>query len=141
MTVILTELVSGSSCRICAMRVGRDYPVSTFFDEQRRDRPGELQKLLTLIKTVSNKGISHNSQKCRYFNEQKLFEFKTPGGLRLFAFWGAEQSLVVCSHGFVKQSQKTPPKELRRATRARETYFESAQKGPITYEYPDRYPF
>ena len=35
---------------------------------------------------------------------------------RLFAFWDKEsRSMVVATHGLIKKSQKTPPKEIRRA--------------------------
>lgn len=37
---------------------------------------------------------------------------------RLFAFWdarGAAETLIVCTHGLDKKTQKTPPQEIRKA--------------------------
>ena len=44
---------------------------------------------------------------------------------RLFAFWDTvEQTLVVVTHGIVKKTQKTPKKEIARAERLRQEYFD-----------------
>lgn len=39
---------------------------------------------------------------------------------RLLAFWHTEvKSLVICTHGFEKKTQKTPPNEIRKAEERR----------------------
>lgn len=56
-----------------------------------------------------------------------IWEFRTKfNGMayRLFAFWDTdEQALVVCTHGIVKKTQKTPPGEIAKAERIRREYF------------------
>lgn len=43
---------------------------------------------------------------------------------RLFAFWDTEgQTLVIATHGIVKKTQKTPSKEIAKAERIRQEYF------------------
>ena len=43
---------------------------------------------------------------------------------RLFAFWDTEmEALVVATHGMVKKTQKTPKKEIEKAERIRQEYF------------------
>ena len=43
---------------------------------------------------------------------------------RLFAFWDTEiEALVVATHGIVKKTQKTPKKEIEKAERIRQEYF------------------
>ena len=43
---------------------------------------------------------------------------------RLFAFWDTEiRTLVVATHGMVKKTQKTPKKEIEKAERIRNEYF------------------
>ena len=43
---------------------------------------------------------------------------------RLFAFWDTEiRTLVVATHGIVKKTQKTPKKEIEKAERIRQEYF------------------
>lgn len=45
---------------------------------------------------------------------------------RLIAFWDKkERSLVVCTHGFVKKSQRTPEKEIAKAESIRLDYEKS----------------
>ncbi len=43
---------------------------------------------------------------------------------RLFAFWDTEaETLVVATHGIVKKTQRTPQKEIGKAERIRQEYF------------------
>ena len=45
---------------------------------------------------------------------------------RLLAFWDTEsETLVVATHGFIKKTQKTPHKEIKRAETIRRIYFET----------------
>ena len=57
-----------------------------------------------------------------------MFEFKTKGGVRVMGFWD-EGLLIVCTHGFLKKSQKTPPGEIDRAVVARFEYFAAKEQG------------
>ena len=58
-----------------------------------------------------------------------FWEFRTHhSGMsyRLIAFWDKkERSLVVCTHGFVKKSQRTPEKEIAKAESIRLDYEKS----------------
>ena len=43
---------------------------------------------------------------------------------RLFAFWDTrEDALVITTHGIIKKTQKTPTREIRKAERIRQEYF------------------
>ena len=59
----------------------------------------------------------------------ELWEFRIDGPnhtYRLFAFWdgrGPAETLVVCTHGLDKKTQKTPPAALAKAERIRRAYF------------------
>lgn len=45
---------------------------------------------------------------------------------RLFAFWDKEKdTLVIATHGIIKKTQKTLTKEIAKAERIRQTYFEN----------------
>jgi phage-related protein len=60
---------------------------------------------------------------------QELWEFRVDGPnhtYRLFAFWdnrGETETLIVCTHGFDKKTQKTPKAEIAKAERIRREYF------------------
>lgn len=48
---------------------------------------------------------------------------------RLFAFWDTEaEALVVVTHGIVKKMQKTPKKEIEKADKIRQEYFNTKKK-------------
>lgn len=49
---------------------------------------------------------------------------------RIFAFWDSteENTLIVGTHGFDKKSNKTPPKEIKKAEDIKKKYFESKNK-------------
>ena len=45
---------------------------------------------------------------------------------RLFAFWDTQtDTLVIATHGIIKKTQKTPKKEIAKAERIRQEYFDA----------------
>jgi len=60
-----------------------------------------------------------------------IWEFRTLyNGIayRLFAFWDRtkkNETLVIATHGMIKKTQKTPPKEIERAENIREHYLKN----------------
>ncbi len=80
------------------------------------------------------KKVAYNIQKSREVNDTKIlkkltdeiWEFRTrydKQQIRLLAFWDPNlKSLVVCSHGFVKKTQKTPKSEIEKALEFRKKY-------------------
>ena len=58
----------------------------------------------------------------------EIWEFRTDfngNAYRLLSFWdNEERALVVATHGFSKKSQKTPRKEIKKAERLRQAYFD-----------------
>jgi phage-related protein len=58
----------------------------------------------------------------------EIWEFRTlfnGSCYRLFSFWDTEtETLVIATHGIVKKSQKTSPKEITKAEEIRKKYFE-----------------
>jgi phage-related protein len=55
------------------------------------------------------------------------------GRLRVLWFYDAGR-LVVCSHGFVKRTRKTPAAEIERAQAAYEAYQAAKRGGPLQVE-------
>jgi len=50
---------------------------------------------------------------------------------RLFSFWHKTESietLVVATHGILKKTQKTPPKEIKKAEEIRKQYLDNKTK-------------
>ena len=81
---------------------------------------------------TASSGPPRTQEKCRFFRELRVFELKTRGGVRVMAFWD-EGNLIICSHAFMKKSQKTPRGELDRARKARDEYFTAKRTNQLTF--------
>ena len=80
------------------------------------------------------KKVAYNIQKAREVNDTKVLkkltedicEFRTrfdKQQIRLLAFWDPNlKSMIICSHGFVKKTQKTPKSEIDKALEFRRKY-------------------
>lgn len=80
------------------------------------------------------KKIAYNIQKSREVNDTKIlkklteeiWEFRTrydKQQIRLLAFWDPNlKSLIVCTHGFITKTQKTPKSEINKALEFRKKY-------------------
>lgn len=82
--------------------------------------------------------ILYNVARASYLNDPKIFkklentdiwEFRTLFDnmqYRLLAFWdkrNGQNTLVIATHGFIKKTQKTPPREIQHAQLIMELYF------------------
>jgi phage-related protein len=86
--------------------------------------------------------IYYNLKKSQFVSDNELFkkltdsiwEFRTlynSRAYRLFAFWDkvdGKNTLVVATHGILKKTQKTPPKEIKKAEDIRRQYLENKNK-------------
>lgn len=102
----------------------------------------EAKKFLKTLQPRTTKKVFYNIDLAEQTNDPKLFkklkseiwEFRTKyAGLqiRLLAFWDKTDSkeiLVIATHGFIKKVDKVPAKEIDRAIRLRDEYFERKQK-------------
>lgn len=98
-----------------------------FIEEQPRD---VQKKIMTNIQYVEE-GIT-NTELFKKLKGSEIWELRTQyGGMayRILAFWDKKQrSLVIATHGFVKKTAKTPPKEIARAEAIMNKYYESKEK-------------
>lgn len=96
--------------------------------------------LESLPEKVQDK-VVYNINKARFLTDKTLFEklgdsdiweFRTIyNGMayRLFAFWDNEaKALVVATHGLIKKTQKTPPRDIAKAERIRNEYINEKKK-------------
>jgi len=98
-----------------------------------------LPKAVEFLENLDEKTrekIYYNIRKSQFVRDNELFkklgdwiwEFRTLYNnktYRLFAFWdnAIEQNvLVVATHGILKKTQKTPPKEIEKAEEIRKQY-------------------
>ena len=103
--------------------------------------PEAIEFLEALDDKISEK-IYYNIKKAQFVNDKELFkklndfiwEFRTlykSKAYRLFSFWDKTQeneTLVIATHGILKKTQKTPPKEIKKAEEIRKQYLENKLK-------------
>lgn len=99
----------------------------------------EAEEFIAGLNPKSIKKILYNIDLAEQTNDPKLFkklineiwEFRTKyEGLqiRLLAFWDkteTKKTCVIATHGFIKKVDKIPSKEIERAIRLKEKYFNS----------------
>ncbi|UUZ69636.1 type II toxin-antitoxin system RelE/ParE family toxin [Polaromonas sp. P2-4] len=74
-----------------------------------------------------------NSAQCHQVDaNNKIYEFIS-GKLRVLFFQGSTGSVVICTHMFLKKTQKTPPKEVNKAIRARKEYEQAEKAGLVEW--------
>lgn len=97
----------------------------------------EAIEFLENLDDKTREKIYYNIKKSQFISDNELFkkltefiwEFRTlynSKAYRLFAFWDkidGRETLVVATHGILKKTQKTPPKEIEKAEEVRKQYF------------------
>jgi phage-related protein len=116
---------------------GRDRCATlAFFQDQAHLRPKEFDKLSALLQRVADSGPPNDTDKFKDLKgENGICEFKTSGGLRLLCFWD-EGSLIVTTHGYLKDKQKAPKRELERAQQFKRGYFAAKKNGHLYHAEP-----
>jgi len=102
----------------------------------------EAVEFLNELDDKTREKIYYNLRKAQFTNDNELFkklneniwEFRTlynSKAYRLFSFWDNtknSQTLVIATHGILKKTQKTPPKEIKKAEEIRKSYLENKFK-------------
>ena len=102
----------------------------------------EAIEFLEALDDKTREKIYYNIRKVQFVNDNELFkklndfiwEFRTSynsKAYRLFSFWdkiNGKETLVVATHGILKKTQKTPPKEIKKADEIRKQYLNNKTK-------------
>ncbi|MDD4149817.1 MAG: type II toxin-antitoxin system RelE/ParE family toxin [Bacteroidales bacterium] len=97
----------------------------------------EAVEFLGSFEKKEREKIIYNIYKAKVTQDQEVFKklsddiwkFRTlfnKTHFRLFAFWDKTEpveKLVVSTHGIIKKTKKTPPKEIQKAVQIKEKYF------------------
>lgn len=96
----------------------------------------EAVEFLEILDDKTREKIYYNIKKSQYITDNELFkklndniwEFRTlykSKAYRIFAFWDKTESsetIVLATHGIIKKTNKTPPKEIEKAENIRKQY-------------------
>ena len=92
-----------------------------------RSLPLKVQQKITYNFKKTELGVM-DKELFKKLENSEIWEFRTlfnGNCYRLFSFWDTEtETLVIDTHGIIKKSQKTPPKEITKAEEIRKKYFE-----------------
>jgi len=119
----LELITEGSAFTIYGMMAGE--PVTQFLEKLRKMDDAEYARIDRRITQMAERGSSRRQDE---FNDlgNGLFEMKSRGGTRIMFFYD-KGWLVICTHGFVKKSQKTPRRQLELA-RTRKSEYEQHRR-------------
>lgn len=130
---------NGPQVFICALATqatdgGKDpCPTLDFFKTVAAQQPEETAKMAKLLQHIACDGPPANEEKFKHLpGTESLYEIKTTR-LRVLCFWD-DNRLIVCTHGFVKKTNKTPKRELNRAEQKRADYFRAKKSGVLNHE-------
>ena len=101
-----------------------------------------VRQFLTKLDKKASSKIVFNMRKVQVTVDPELFkkltddiwEFRTKYNknyYRLLAFWDKtdnKETLVVCAHGFIKKTKKTPKSDIEKAKLIMKNYFENGNK-------------
>lgn len=105
-----------------------------FFEGLGANLEKNADHMLQLLERVAVTGPPRNTD-VSHLIQDDIWEF-IKGRLRVFWFYD-EGRVVVCTHGIVKKSQKTPKQAIEHAKQAREVYFAAKRCGALRIEEED----
>lgn len=88
---------------------------------------------LKVILNIDKSKVRNDNTLFKKLNNE-IWEFRTLYNgkqIRIFAFWDKTdeiEKLVLATHGIIKKTDKTPPKEIQKAESIRKLYFELKNK-------------
>lgn len=105
------------------------------FNEIEATYEASRDRLMSYFEQVSVTGPKAlNAVQCHQVDaNSKISEFIS-GKLRVLFFQGAQGNVVICTHMFLKKTQKTPPKELRKAVKAKRQYEQAEKVGQVEWK-------
>ena len=119
----LRLVIEGAAFTIYAMEMGET--LHQFLADLEQSDLKEHDRILARLDQLAERGASRRRDE---FNNLGggLYEAKTASGSRVVFFY-EQNRIVICTHGFVKKSRKTP-KRLLRAARDRKQLYEAARR-------------
>jgi phage-related protein len=99
--------------------------VEIFVDGLAASFSSSAEGLLIMLERHSRQGPdAFNTAQVHYVDQkEKIYEY-IKGRLRLFWFEDGDR-VVICTHGIIKKTQKTPKREIDRAIRVKRAYEDS----------------
>lgn len=131
--IIAYEVRRGARFRLIAIGTQENEKIHLpYFEFQKQaaiQAAKEWPKLVRILDYVADAGPPKDEEKSKLLRE-KIFEFRTKGGLRLLWFYD-EGNVVICVNGYIKQGQKTPNAEIDAAIQWKNDYLTAKRTGTL----------
>lgn len=129
---MILRTVSSGLYRVLAACTSRgDCELLSFLDDMEGRMEKDAIRIMNLLDRTAKKGPSKRTEISHQI-EDEVYEF-IQGRLRVLWFYD-EGRIVICTHGFVKKTKKTPRGEIARAREIRRRYIEDKANGRIAIE-------
>lgn len=102
-----------------------------FFEGLGPNLEKDMDHMLQLLERVAAEGPPRNTEVSHKI-QGEIWEF-IKGRLRVFWFYDKGR-VVVCTHGMVKKTQKTPRNEVQQAVRLHQAYMAAREAGRLEIE-------
>ncbi|MEI6169232.1 MAG: type II toxin-antitoxin system RelE/ParE family toxin [bacterium] len=121
----LEFLLEGSAFTLYAIVQGEN--VVEYLEELEQNNVQAHAQIARRLLQLAERGPSRKKDE---FNDlgHELYEAKAKKGPRVIFFYD-ENRLIICSHAFDKQGQKTPKREIETAVSRKRNYFACKQAG------------
>lgn len=121
----LRLLTEGVAFTVYAILQGED--VAEYLEELEEQDTQAHDQMVRRIQQLAERGPSRKKDE---FNDLGcgLYEAKAKKGPRVIFFYD-QNRIVICSHAFDKQGQRTPRKEIEKALNRKRNYFEIKASG------------
>lgn len=91
--------------------------------------------MLEYFRQVADGGLQAlNDAQCHTIDSKHRISEFIAGRLRVLFFQGARGNMVICTHMFLKKTQKTPVKEINRAVKAKQEYDQAEKAGRVEWK-------
>jgi phage-related protein len=127
--VPVKEIFSGSSFVVLAWGTDeKRITLEAFFKTLKKSGHKDLLKALSLLKLAANGELPKNSdlvKKLQGKHIDGIFEFRA-NSIRIFWFYDGNN--IICTHGIIKKTDKTPKKEIEYANSVKARYGDEKQR-------------
>ncbi|MCA1659492.1 MAG: type II toxin-antitoxin system RelE/ParE family toxin [Verrucomicrobiaceae bacterium] len=121
----LVQYFAGTRVTIHVMDCGSKHDVQPILDELEASGNRDYKQMLALWERTAEHGVIWNDFKTKRLTKH-INEFKARGGLRVLWFFDEPgNSIIICTHAFVKKQQETPRGEIDRAEERRVLYLKA----------------
>jgi len=106
-----------------------DCHLLSFLNQLEGDFQDQADRMTDLLDRVAEKGPPRKSEVCHQIQDN-IWQLES-GRLRVLWFYGRDRGVIICSHGFLKTTQKTPKKHINRAMQTYHRYCQDVSRGDI----------